>query len=108
MFSQILRVMSVSNVIISILIGIVAIIGDELVAKMSKFIERAVTDNATHAIIGGLSWLIVTNNVQYFCTPVQKLLEIIICTLISSFIDLDHFLVAGSFNHSVCICMCIY
>ncbi|KAF2892997.1 hypothetical protein ILUMI_13173 [Ignelater luminosus] len=79
------------------LLILVAIIGDYVVQYSKLHIYKAFFDNITHAIIGGLSWLIVC---LYFKNryPLHTLFEIALCTITASFIDLDHFIAARSFN----------
>lgn len=93
-------IFNVSNYI-SLLIALVAIIGDNLVYYSNLHLFKALFDNATHAVIGGLSWLFVC--LKYKSSHhTLSLLEIALCTVVSSVIDLDHFFAAGSIHLKVC------
>lgn len=83
------------------LVAIVAVFGDIFVGYSSKEVVKAVFDNATHALIGGLSWLIVCLNYRNR-SAYLSLLEISVSTLLSSLIDLDHFIVSRSLSLKVC------
>lgn len=85
---------------LTMLLSLVAVIGDYAVSQSNLHIYRALFDNTTHAVIGGISWLIVC--VVFKSRNIfQDLCEIAICMIVSSGIDLDHFLVAGSFHLKV-------
>ncbi|XP_022914262.2 transmembrane protein 267, partial [Onthophagus taurus] len=75
----------------------VSIFGDVLAEQSQKELHKAFFDNATHAVVGGLSWLIVCVN-QRSRSSFYTLLEVVVCTCIASLIDVDHFIVAKSFN----------
>lgn len=84
---------------VTILLGLVAVIGDYIVLHSKIHIFQAVFDNATHAIIAGLSWFLV-------CICCRKynytgLIEVAISAICASLIDLDHFIVARSFHLEV-------
>lgn len=83
-----------------ILIGLSAVTGDFLVNHTKRHIYRALCDNFTHAIVGGLCWLLVCLNHRDRNTT-NTLIEIITCTMTSSLIDLDHFYLAKSFSLKV-------
>lgn len=82
------------------LLGLSTITGDALVNYSKKHIYRALFDNSTHAIIGGLSWLIICLN-HRDKYAVNTVLEIFSCTAISSLIDVDHFFMAKSLSLKV-------
>lgn len=86
---------------ITVLLALVAVIGDVLVSHSKIKIFQAVFDNATHCMIGGLSWFLVC----IYCKKINYgvIIEIIICAAISSLIDLDHFAMAKSFSLQVTI-----
>lgn len=79
------------------LILLTAITGDYVVAYSKLHVFQALFDNATHFLIGGLSWLIVCLYSKEVSTS-GKILEVVCCSLLSSFIDLDHFIEARSLN----------
>ncbi|GJQ74510.1 hypothetical protein Trydic_g21377 [Trypoxylus dichotomus] len=85
------------QVYLASLLALSAIAGDLLVDYSQKHVYRALFDNATHAVIGGLSWLIVCLNYRDRNAS-NTLFEIITCTAVSSLIDLDHFAMARSWS----------
>ena len=83
------------------------IIGDLLLGVVqikSSHLLRAAVDNGTHGLVGLLSWAIVVNPTLI---PVLELLkepllwEVVLCGVLSSLVDLDHFLAAKSFKLQV-------
>lgn len=86
----------------TVLLGLIAIIGDFLVKTASLDVYKAIFDNTTHSIIGGLTWFIITLQIKNK-NAVNKLLEIFLCAFIASIIDLDHFIMAKSFYLKVFI-----
>ncbi|XP_023021150.1 transmembrane protein 267 [Leptinotarsa decemlineata] len=82
---------------LTVLLAIVAVIGDYVVVHSNIHVYQAIFDNATHAVIGGLSWCIVylKNKPE---NSLSAVLEIAACTVMSSFIDIDHFFAARSFQ----------
>jgi hypothetical protein len=57
--------------------------------------SRALVDNMGHALIGGVSWLVVVGIHK------EGILQAIGCAAMSSLIDLDHFIMARSFHLKV-------
>lgn len=78
------------------LLGIVSCSGDRLVDNSKNNVLRASFDNLTHALIGGLSWILVL--ILSKKTILPNIYSVVYCTAISSLIDLDHFVAAASFN----------
>ncbi|XP_043283505.1 transmembrane protein 267 [Venturia canescens] len=76
------------------LLGVVSCTGDRLVDNSKNNVIRASFDNLTHAIIGGLSWILVLILSKKSVFP--NIYSVIYCTAISSLIDLDHFIAAAS------------
>lgn len=89
--------------ILSILNGAVCILGDEMVRQYSdSLILRAICDNITHAIIGFLSVSIMILEMhEHHLSWIEKSMQLMIGTWLSSFIDIDHFLVAKSIKLEV-------
>lgn len=93
---------SFTLIIISFFIGLTAVCGDSVENKLNTPWAIAFVDNATHALIGCLSWLSVSlgksatvrNNSVSFK-------ETILCGLLASLIDVDHFLTAASWKITV-------
>lgn len=84
---------------LTVLLGLVAIIGDSIVSHSKIQIFQAIFDNATHSIIGGLSWFLVCVCSKKYNSGV--IVEVALCALIASLIDLDHFVVAKSLKLQV-------
>lgn len=84
----------------TILIGLVAIIGDFLVSNSNTHISKAIFDNSTHSVIGGLTWFIVVLKIKNQNAH-KRLFEVFLCSLIASLIDLDHFFMAKSIRLKV-------
>ncbi|CAH1964038.1 unnamed protein product [Acanthoscelides obtectus] len=89
-----LKFFNLSAILISLL-GLTAVVGDYLVLHTNLDLFQAVFDNATHAIIGGLTWFIFCLRYKNSNT-FQNLAEVAVCATISSVIDLDHFVAARS------------
>ncbi|CAH0552671.1 unnamed protein product [Brassicogethes aeneus] len=83
------------NTYLTGLIGLLAVFGDYLVAHTNLHIFQAIFDNATHGIIGGVSWFLVRHNFKNV-SAVDTINEVAACTFIACFIDIDHFLKAKS------------
>lgn len=83
------------NTFLTLCLLIIAQLGDFLVNYTTVHFHKALCDNGTHAVIAAISWLIVCIWSKY--TNVNQLcIETVICGIIASAIDLDHFLVARS------------
>lgn len=87
---------------LTVLLALIALVGDVLVSQSKIHTFQAIFDNVTHCMIGGLSWLLV-------CTYCKKLnygvmIEVAVCAVIASLIDLDHFAMARSFSLQVKVC----
>lgn len=80
---------------LTLLLAIVAITGDYIVSHSRLHIFQAIFDNVTHCVIGGLSWFLVCIICKRY-NSYQTLLEVAVCALVSSLIDIDHFIVAKS------------
>lgn len=83
------------NVILTLLLAATASFGDFCVNYFTVHLHKALCDNATHAAVAVISWLIV-----YVCHKYKNInqmcVEIIICGMVASAIDLDHFFIARS------------
>lgn len=90
-----------SNVYLTFLLGIVAVLGDYMVAHTKLHIFQAIFDNTTHAVIGGVSWFLVCINYRKELSSSYVVLETAACSLLSSLIDVDHFIAAKSLKLSV-------
>lgn len=84
----------------TLLLGLVAILGDFLVKVSNLDVYKAIFDNTTHAIIGGLTWLIISLQIRNKNVLI-RVYEIFLCAFIASIIDLDHFIMARSIHLKV-------
>lgn len=84
----------------TLLLAIVAVVGDWFVNHTNLHIYKALFDNSTHSIIGGLTWFIVSLKLRQK-TVWFRLSEVGLCALIASLIDVDHFLMARSVHLKV-------
>ncbi|XP_018330485.1 transmembrane protein 267 [Agrilus planipennis] len=82
------------NLFLMILLSLTAVAGDYMVIHLNSKGYQAISDNVTHAVIGGLSWFIVCFNCKRYTH--RTLLEIFSCTFFASIIDIDHFVAARS------------
>lgn len=80
-------------------IGICSFIGDQGLKHGKTAMSRAIFDNVTHAIVGGLTWAVILNLSKK--PLIQNFSSIFLCFSLSSFIDIDHFIAAGSWKLSV-------
>jgi len=79
---------------------VVSICGDVYVQRCVNRWPRALCDNAVHAAIASLAWLAVT--VDH--VTILLILQSGLCGLLSSAVDLDHFVAAGSLSLNASIC----
>ncbi|XP_012264246.2 transmembrane protein 267 [Athalia rosae] len=86
----------VTSFFLTIIIGVTSFTGDSLLYNLKNSTLRAISDNVTHALVGGLSWTLVITLSKNSVT--RNLLGITLCFVISSLIDLDHFLLAKSWK----------
>lgn len=89
--------MKILSVLLSLSIGFTAIVGDHIVfnSKYSNsFLFRALIDNFVHASIGTVSALLFFLKMDI--TRQACVYNVLLCTIVSSLIDLDHFIVAKS------------
>ncbi|XP_073966678.1 transmembrane protein 267 [Choristoneura fumiferana] len=90
--------MKYAKIALTLLLCSSPFVGDYVVFK-SKFsssqVFRAFSDSIVHAIIGFLSSLVFFSQ-ETSVMGYAKLYNVILCTLISSFIDVDHVFVARS------------
>ncbi|KAI8431789.1 hypothetical protein MSG28_016209 [Choristoneura fumiferana] len=97
--------MKYAKIALTLLLCSSPFVGDYVVFK-SKFsssqVFRAFSDSIVHAIIGFLSSLVFFSQ-ETSVMGYAKLYNVILCTLISSFIDVDHVFVARSLQWKLCI-----
>lgn len=97
--------MRFKNFLFNFLLVNTTIIGDYVVFN-SKYSDsqlfRAIADSIVHASIGFLSSLIYFTYNHNTSVPIH--INVFICTFVSSFIDVDHFIAAKSIYLKVCLC----
>lgn len=82
--------------------GGICILGDYLVdVNQESQIRKAICDNATHAIVGFFSAIVLILETNHRATGIERIILIAMSVLVSSLIDIDHFLVAKSMQLSV-------
>lgn len=81
------------------LIGFVSFLGDKGLQRGKTEIVRAISDNLTHATVGGITWTLVVVSAKK--SVVENFSRILACFLMSSLIDVDHFIAAGSWDINV-------
>lgn len=97
--------MRLIKILLSVSIIFTGLFGDYVVFR-SKYSEsqlfRAAADTTVHAAIGFLSaCLFFTHRLNLL--PITCIYNTVFCTMLSSIIDIDHFIVAQSINLKVCI-----
>ena len=73
----------------------VCLLGDHLLLTLATPAARALADSGTHAAVAALCWAIVTSS----CSCWGQLL---LSGVLSSAIDVDHFILARSLHLKVC------
>lgn len=85
------------KVVVSVAIGYMAGICDKNSMGQEDRLSAAIVDNFSHAAIGFLTWLGVLCAEPSFKIK-SHILEFLLCAIVSSIIDLDHFIEAKSFS----------
>lgn len=85
------------NTSLTVSIAFVAVAGDYITTASNNPVLKALCDNVTHAVIGGLCWCIAYFNRDKTVQETRSgFLEVMSCMVLSSVIDLDHFIAAKS------------
>ncbi|XP_043605287.1 transmembrane protein 267 isoform X2 [Bombus pyrosoma] len=87
---------TLSRVVLTGAIGICSFIGDQGLKHGKTAATRAIFDNVTHAIVGGLTWAVILNLSKKSLS--QNFSSIFWSFCLSSFIDVDHFIAACSWK----------
>ncbi|XP_011683785.2 transmembrane protein 267 isoform X1 [Strongylocentrotus purpuratus] len=99
---KILTVLTRGRLFLTVTLAMICILGDFLLTCatiISSNLRRALIDNGTHGLVGLLSWAVVVNpTLLPLGTLVREpfLWEILLCGVLSSLVDLDHFAAAGT------------
>lgn len=89
--------------LLSICLGVTCLVGDILTDRFANsLILKAFCDNLTHRLIGLFSALIIVSEIRYQVENPERALLIAACSFVSSLIDIDHFIAAGSWALKVC------
>lgn len=96
----------ISNwLILTILNACICIFGDYSVDwNQNSQLVKAICDNITHAAIGLISAAILISQTNHRSTGIERIGLLGLSVLLSSVIDVDHFVVAKSFKLSVIYC----
>lgn len=86
------------RLILATLVSITCIVGDNLLETTRHPLLKALCDNATHAIVGGLTGIAFIMHFYDKLSNVAGWTLIFACFAVSSFIDLDHFAAAKSLS----------
>lgn len=104
---KILTVLARGRLFLTVTLAMICILGDFLLTCAtirSSNLRRALIDNGTHGLVGLLSWAVVVNPTLL---PLGTLMgepflwEILLCGVLSSLVDLDHFAAAGTLKLQV-------
>lgn len=83
----------------TIIIGATCLLGDYLLNKYNNHhIIKSLTDNITHSLVGLFCAIIIVNYYQNNFCRTESLLLVLTSFLISSIIDVDHFIEAKSLS----------
>lgn len=82
--------------------GGICLLGDYLVdLNHESQIRKAICDNVTHAAVGFFSALVLILETNHRAAGTERIALLVMSVFVSSFIDIDHFLVAKSMQLSV-------
>lgn len=79
----------------SAIIAVTCVVGDKKLQSISNSLTKAFLDNAIHGFVGFFSAIIA------FTDHSDKIYLAIACMMVSSLIDVDHFITAKSLKLSV-------
>lgn len=92
------------RIILGALLGIICYLGDRLVEyETESGLKKALCDSSTHAIVGLMSATIFVLQINQRIETDEKIRLVFVCSLLSSLIDIDHFIEAKSFKLFVSI-----
>lgn len=91
-----------SRLILTILNAGICILGDNLVEWNNESqLLKAVCDNLTHSLVGFVSALVMVSETNNQIVGIERVALIGVSVVVSSLIDVDHFVVAKSLKLSV-------
>ena len=89
------------RIILTTLVSITCLLGDNFVELTQHPMLKALADNATHAAIGALSGIAFAVQFYERTSHFFGWFLIFVCFVASSLIDVDHFIAARSWNLEV-------
>lgn len=96
------RLLAFLRISLTALLAVVCIFGDWLVGLNSNSsIAKAIFDNVTHACVGLLTASLLFIQLDRRISSAERNAAIIVCCLVSSLIDVDHFIAARSWKLTV-------
>lgn len=84
------------RIVLTTLVTITCLLGDNFVELTQHPLLKALADNATHASIGALTGIAFAMQFYERTSQLFGWITIFTCFVVSSFIDLDHFVEARS------------
>lgn len=84
------------RIVLTTLVTITCLLGDNFVELTQHPLLKALADNATHAAIGALTGITFATQFYERTSQLFGWILIFTCFVVSSFIDLDHFVEARS------------
>ena len=90
-------------ILLEVCILTVCYVGDYLLFSCQDPVIKAVSDNVTHGLVGALSWTIISfsTSISVVSNLKNNAVWILTAGLLSSGVDIDHFLAAQSFKLQV-------
>lgn len=90
------------SLMLTALNGGICVLGDYLVnVNQESQIRKAIFDNGTHAIVGLFSAIVFILETNHRAAGNERIGLVVMSVFVSSFIDIDHFLVAKSMQLTV-------
>ncbi|SPP85233.1 transmembrane protein 267 [Drosophila guanche] len=90
------HIMVYMRIVLTTLVTVTCLLGDNFVELTQHPLLKALADNATHAAIGALTGIAFSMQFYERTTQLFGWILIFTCFVVSSFIDLDHFVEARS------------
>lgn len=87
---------------LTLLLATTCIVGDHVLLLSEADLKKALVDNITHALIAVLSWLIIVFKCHLRSSMViNSIVELLLCGVTASIIDIDHFIMTRSLKLKV-------
>lgn len=111
--SSVANLTNLLSICTTVVLLVICLVGDRLdrIPSIQGWV-RALADSGTHGAVGAISWLIVLigskawqeQEVLLLLNPFASftsnrlVCEVVACGMVALFIDIDHFIAAGSFD----------